>query len=102
MDVIKCLTANLDDLFISINFNPYCLLSLSISCDQEDFPVNLSDLSKSGCSLHTSLEIDAGRTCSLHLRIGQRSHSIPVRVIWKKNERDKRQYGLKFIDMKTN
>jgi len=72
---------------------------LSISCDQEDFPVNLSDLSKSGCSLHTSLEIDAGRTCSLHLRIGQRSHSIPVRVIWKKNERDKRQYGLKFIDM---
>lgn len=72
---------------------------LSISSEEESCPANLSDISRSGCSVYSSIEINTGRKCLFHFRIGQDFHSIPAKVVWKKKEPDSKQYGLKFIDL---
>lgn len=72
--------------------------NLSLSCENVNNPINLVDVSKSGCSLRTSMDLETGHKCHFHFRMEEKSHSIPSRIIWKKSNRDSKQYGVKFLD----
>ncbi|MBI9097749.1 MAG: PilZ domain-containing protein [Spirochaetaceae bacterium] len=72
---------------------------LSISMDRENSPANLMDISRSGCSLLTAVEMETNHKCLFHFRVKQTIHTVPALVIWKKSDKDGRQYGLKFQDM---
>ena len=72
---------------------------LSISSGEDQSPASLSDISKSGCSIHSSIALESGAVCQFHYRIRQVSHYVSAKVIWKKGDLEKRLYGLKFIEV---
>jgi len=72
---------------------------LSISSGEDQCPASLADISKSGCSIHSSIVLESGSICHFHFRISQIAHRVSARVIWKKGDIENRLYGLKFIDV---
>ena len=72
---------------------------LTVSTEHERSPVNLIDISRSGCSLGSAIDLSASKKCLFHFRLGQIVHTVQTKVIWKKSNPDHKYYGLKFIDI---
>lgn len=71
----------------------------SLQCADINLPVNLSDISKSGCSLIINREISDVLPCQLHYMIDQFSHKISVETVWKHHMVDRVVYGMKFTNL---
>lgn len=73
---------------------------LSLTLGEETRPLSLSDISMSGCSLFTTLEMAAGDRCKINLVVKEKHYSIESSVVWKKSRGEQRIYGVKFTSPK--
>lgn len=71
---------------------------LYVSFDNDTSPAQLIDISRSGCSIGSAIDLQTGQQCLFHFKIRQISHSVQTKIIWKKSHSDHTYYGLKFID----
>lgn len=74
----------------------YISYDLSLTRGEETRPLNLSDISMSGCSVISNLELAAGDRCKLNLTVKEKHYSLESSVVWKKSKGEQRVYGLKF------
>jgi hypothetical protein len=91
-------TDNIDSDEKRNNTRYFISYDLSVSAEKEESPANLHDISKSGCSIQTAIDIDAGSICIFNFRIEQINYKIMSKVVWKKGDQGDRHLGLKFIN----
>lgn len=71
---------------------------LTIECLGDTWPVQLTDISMSGCALNTGAEISIGLNCRIFIPDGKDNHSLEGTVVWKKNAGENYHFGLKFLN----
>lgn len=71
---------------------------LTVSTGNNSSPATLIDISTSGCSIGSSIDLQTGKKCLFHFRVGQTMQRVQTKVIWKKSNPDFKQYGLKFVN----